>query len=73
MAVVGALQTLAKRPLPGIKAKPPGQRLPVPAGWRFCWCLVERQGSEGLAGIKCEAAMVEAPSHGQAMARLSWL
>jgi hypothetical protein len=20
---------------PGIKAKPPGERLPVPAGWRF--------------------------------------
>ena len=27
---------LARLKMPGIKAKPLGQRLPVPAGWRFC-------------------------------------
>ena len=63
---------MTKGSLPGIKAKPPAQRLPVPAGWRFCRRRVERRGWKGLAGKKLITGVVEAPPHGQALARLSW-
>ena len=56
-------------PNPGFKAKPPGQRLPAPTGWRFG--DVTRRSEIGCTlQHKALRTYVVAPSHGQALARL---
>ena len=51
----------------------PGERLPVPSGWRFGWVGAEGRAGSCVVGIKCTARLLLAPSHGQARALCCWV
>ena len=50
----------------------PGERLPVRSGWCFGWVGADGRAGSLVAGIKCAAWELVAPTHGQMLSLCCW-